>query len=717
METAVHPFQTQKMIILGDFNARSKLWDVRNFNVKGEMVIDLANALNVRLINKRYVSTCVRTQGESTVDLTWATPVTGINENNGKIREDIIMLSDHRLIEISNEEEMAKKLGNIYKLASDMAMPRKRIGTKRSIYWWNDNLKEMRKECMKIRRKITRAKRKNNPVITENLKREYRQIQHDFKAEIMVMNKLRPATIPLMESMDRNFVIKIVNELFPAGRRREPTQVETDWNEIWNISNQEIQEVIKRMGTKNKAPGPDGLWKGVIRKSTDVMETRWRDCFQKSLETGKFPKIWKTAKLVLLKKPGKPDEVVNSHRPIYLLNEGGKLFERLLAKRINEFLEVNSGLSDNQYGFRAKRSTIDAVSKLREIAEQATNAGKTVVAVSIDIKNAFNSIPWEQVMTAMGSKNVSTYLRNVISDYLSSRWIVFTDEDQKLAKMPFDAILEEELPDKCFVLCYADDTLVVVNRDNIAEATSSAELAMANIANAIERLGLTIATNKTEAVVFVQKKIPRPLPAMDVRGKLVQIATRIKYLGLHIDSKWTFANHFQQITGRINAVANALHKLMPNLRGPAEKNYLPGTVAYEAVIILARFIPIEILADKYRNLYLRKKDLRKRGVELLRREVEVLKNQAIEHAIAKWKERSQKARGYGIRVREAVLPHFEEWIARGHGRLDFHTTQMITGHGCFAYYLKKIRKIEPANCSHCSCNLDNAHAGGMSSVE
>ncbi|XP_018377645.1 PREDICTED: uncharacterized protein LOC108770506 [Trachymyrmex cornetzi] len=340
METVVHPIQTEKMLILGDFNARSPLWDARNFNIKGEMVIDLANALNIRLLNKRYVSTCVRTQGESTVDLSWATPVTRVDENNWKIRENVITLSDHKLIEISigdkgckeelramknknfpswnirrldenllkasltfsywtnsnihtgNEEEMAKKLETMYKLASDMAMPRKGVHRKRSTYWWNDNLKEIRKECIKVRRKIIRARRKNNSLIIEDLKRENRQLQHDFKSEIskskrrawkeliaiidsdvwelpykLVMNKLRPATVPLTESMEKNFVTKVVKELSPAGRRREPIQVDTDWNETWNISHQEMQEVIKKMGTKNKAPGPDGLWKGVISRS------------------------------------------------------------------------------------------------------------------------------------------------------------------------------------------------------------------------------------------------------------------------------------------------------------------------------------------------------------------------------------------------------------------------------------------------------------------
>lgn len=45
-------------------------------------------------------------------------------------------------------------------------------------------------------------------------------------------------------------------------------------------------------------------------------------------------------------------------------------------------------LSENQYGFRTERSTIDTIMKVRTIIENKLDKGLEVVAVSLDIKNA-----------------------------------------------------------------------------------------------------------------------------------------------------------------------------------------------------------------------------------------------------------------------------------------------------------------------------------------
>jgi len=51
------------------------------------------------------------------------------------------------------------------------------------------------------------------------------------------------------------------------------------------------------------------------------------------------------AKLVLLHKKGKSDGELSSYRPICLLSEAGKLFERVLAERLRTYLEEPDGLS------------------------------------------------------------------------------------------------------------------------------------------------------------------------------------------------------------------------------------------------------------------------------------------------------------------------------------------------------------------------------------
>ncbi|KMQ89244.1 reverse transcriptase [Lasius niger] len=45
---------------------------------------------------------------------------------------------------------------------------------------------------------------------------------------------------------------------------------------------------------------------------------------------------------------------------------------------------------------------------------------------------------------------------------------------------------------------------------------------------------------------------------------------------------------------------------------------------------------------------------------------------------------------------------------RPHGRMSFHLTQVLAGHGCFGEYLHKIGKELTAQCHHCDKERDTA---------
>ena len=50
------------------------------------------------------------------------------------------------------------------------------------------------------------------------------------------------------------------------------------------------------------------------------------------------------------------------------------------------------------------------------------------------------------------------------------------------------------------------------------------------------------------------------------------------------------------------------------------------------------------------------------------------------------------------------------WLDRQHGGLSFHLTQMLTGHGVFGTFLKRIKKMEDATCWYgCECVDDPEH--------
>ncbi|KAA5555975.1 hypothetical protein F3G54_32290, partial [Pseudomonas aeruginosa] len=136
------------------------------------------------------------------------------------------------------------------------------------------------------------------------------------------------------------------------------------------MTEEEIIQLKARIKLR-KAPGPDRIPPEIVTLAVAVIPDKIRLVLQKVLESGVFPNSWKTARLVLLRKPGKPAEDPAGHRPLCLLDCYGKLLESLILGRIEKQLVQSDCLQDSQYGFRKGRSTVDAANKLLEIAEDA----------------------------------------------------------------------------------------------------------------------------------------------------------------------------------------------------------------------------------------------------------------------------------------------------------------------------------------------------------
>lgn len=128
----------------------------------------------------------------------------------------------------------------------------------------------------------------------------------------------------------------VVDTLFPYVRESselpELSLSSNTWSEELEVSKSELEQAVNRLSARNTAPGPDGIPGRVWVLTQDVLGNRLRQLFNGN---GMFPAIWKEARLVLLKKEGRPEDSPSAYRPICLLDEVGKLFERIIATRLN----------------------------------------------------------------------------------------------------------------------------------------------------------------------------------------------------------------------------------------------------------------------------------------------------------------------------------------------------------------------------------------------
>ncbi|GIX83497.1 probable RNA-directed DNA polymerase from transposon BS [Caerostris darwini] len=166
------------------------------------------------------------------------------------------------------------------------------------------------------------------------------------------------------------------------------------------ILTQEVEEIISKIKL-NKAPGPDNIPGEVVKEMYYANRNWFTDLFNKLLKSGLFPTSWKTANVVIIPKEKKDLNMAEHYRPICLLSSWGKTFDKLIAKRIVYYLEQINFFNSNQFGFRRKKSTITAIQNIKSFVYQASDENKMVCLISLDIKNAFNSVNWNLLKKAL----------------------------------------------------------------------------------------------------------------------------------------------------------------------------------------------------------------------------------------------------------------------------------------------------------------------------
>ncbi|GFU40210.1 RNA-directed DNA polymerase from mobile element jockey [Trichonephila clavipes] len=100
-----------------------------------------------------------------------------------------------------------------------------------------------------------------------------------------------------------------------------------------------------------------------------------------------FPNAWKTAVVIPILKPGGNPKLAESHRPISLLPVLGKLAEKIISTRLNDFLENENILIliPEQHGFRPRLSITHQLLLVVEYTKEGKNRNQCTAAIEYGI--------------------------------------------------------------------------------------------------------------------------------------------------------------------------------------------------------------------------------------------------------------------------------------------------------------------------------------------
>jgi len=110
-----------------------------------------------------------------------------------------------------------------------------------------------------------------------------------------------------------------------------------------------------------------------------------------------------------------------NYRPISKLPTLSKILERVVHSQLHEYLNSANLLSDNQFGFRSKRSTTTALSTFADEVLLNMEKGHICGAVFLDFTKAFDTVDHGILMSKLSSVGVSTTALEWFTSYLSNR--------------------------------------------------------------------------------------------------------------------------------------------------------------------------------------------------------------------------------------------------------------------------------------------------------
>ena len=119
-----------------------------------------------------------------------------------------------------------------------------------------------------------------------------------------------------------------------------------------------------------------------------------------SFSSGKFPDPLKIFKTIPIHKGGSTI-LLNNYRPISLLSIFDKIIEKLMHKRLYNFLNEHSILFSNQFGFGKNISTSTALIQITEKIKESIDKSKYGCGIFIDLRKAFDTVNHSILLSKM----------------------------------------------------------------------------------------------------------------------------------------------------------------------------------------------------------------------------------------------------------------------------------------------------------------------------
>jgi len=512
--------------------------------------------------------------------------------------------------------KQAEGLMDVVVSAARASRVRKRATRKSLAPWWSDKLEQLRSETRgayrqwnRVRTQATKAElAKKRRHYQREIRRGKSQFIRDFcttamnkdaqtalkqlkgdaaqktaPGELLVNGEIESDATTIM----RTFADQFFHQEPPSTNLHTNTEEAamrfadvTEPEEHPPITVNEMDQALKGL-RKSAAPGINGVTVLLLSLVFSIIKLPLMNLFNLCLKKGIFPWAWKKAKVSVIRKPGKSNYMdPGSFRPISVLDSMGKLFEKVILRRLTWLCESGRWLSENQHGFRAGKSTETALHALVAGIEQSFAAKSVTACLFLDIKSAFDAAWPPGIIAALGTKGCPGYLIRIIRDFLSGRRAVLKNQDKELLvdvsvgcpqgsllspilwNILIDEMLRIKLPGNTRILAYADDITLSSTHKDPAMAVANLNKALEIIRAHLSSIKLSLNASKTVMMVFSKRAIPLSDLSVEIEGHRILPSRTTKLLGVILDQHLKWKDHIDEREQKFKRVIHTVRRFL-----------------------------------------------------------------------------------------------------------------------------------------------------------
>ena len=241
--------------------------------------------------------------------------------------------------------------------------------------------------------------------------------------------------------------------------------------------------------------------------------------------------------------------------------------------RMYDFLDISGQLYSSQYGFRSKHSCENAISELIGQIVKGHERQEHTAAIFLDLSKAFNTLDHELLLKKLEIYGIRGIALDWFSSYLTDRsmrvkyqgtskatysaWQKITHgapQGSCLGPLLFLIFCNDLNLNLTYLSCiqFADDTTLYYTHKNLRVLQACIDHDLTKLTDWFQANSLTLNVNKTNLLLFDYWKRERTALEIHIDGTIIKSKKNTKFLGVILDNKLQWKDHYEQLKTKIN---------------------------------------------------------------------------------------------------------------------------------------------------------------------